>query len=602
MERKTTIQRNGKKYYFDIIFKQENYLNYPFTGGYYLTGVPMIEEVGLSGRKNTVKGYEFEVLELLVEYEKPDDEGLKVASKVADKHVDSVIVQIEQNIRDKKLREETAREEMEKEMKDVKDIIEKLKETKQPPSTPSTPDIFSFFGGIDGFNTPSIDTKKTNKDKDEELEKPKTRLDDVAGLEEIKLELKEVIEGFTRKEEYKRFKLKPVNGILLYGEPGNGKSLISRALAGETNATFIEMAGSEFIEKYVGVGAKRVRELFAKARKNRPCIVFIDEIDAIGSRREEENNKEGNATLNQLLTELSSTDNDDIVVIGATNRKDILDPALLRQGRLGKHIFVGNPSKQTRQEILELYVKDRPMAKDVDLSEIARRTHGCSGADMEAIINEACLYALRENAEEVSQEMMYKAIDRIQVGIQNKSRELVEREKDIVCYHESSHMIVGMKTGGNKISKISMISTGDALGYVSYYSEEDKFIRTKEELEGRIMTSLAGAVGEEVFFGHMSSGCSGDLNSVSAVARAMVTEYGMSERIGKMAISKNDVFMQEVVHEEMKKIVDECYAKTKALVEENKGLIEYIAKELKEKETIEGEEAEQLVASYIKAH
>lgn len=588
MERKTVIERNGKKYFFDVIFKEENYLNYPYTGGYYLNGVPMIEEVGASGRINNIKEYEFEVLELLIEYDKADEKGFDVAKKIADKHVDSVILQIEQNKRDKKMRDETTKKMLDEEMDSLKDFI----------------DGFNFdylktkYGDNDRVNMNMTMENNSKNDDDLDIQRPKTTLDDVAGLEEVKEELKEVINGLSKKEVYEKFKLKPVSGVILYGEPGCGKSLISRAIAGETNATYIEMAGSEFIEKYVGVGAKRVRDLFNKARSSKPCIVFIDEIDAVGGKREEENSKEANATLNQLLVELANPQNEGIVVIGATNRMDILDPALIRQGRLGKHIFIGNPSKSTRYEILKLHTKNRPIDDDVDLEEIAKRTHGCSGADMEAIVNEACIYAIRQDADKVSQDMLYKAIDRIQIGISNKSRELVEREKDIVCHHESAHMIIGMKTGNNKISKISMISTGDALGYVSYYDEEDKFIKTKEELMGRIMTSLAGAVGEEVFFGHMSSGCSGDLDSVSTIARAMVSKYGMSEKIGKMAINETSPYMQQLVHEESKKIVDECYKKTMQMVKENKDLIDYIANELKERETIEGEVAEELVANY----
>lgn len=407
----------------------------------------------------------------------------------------------------------------------------------------------------------------------------------------------ELIAGFNDKEKFKKFKVTPPRGVLLEGEPGNGKSLLARAIAGETDAVFYSMAGSEFNEKYVGVGALRVRDLFKKARKNRPAVIFIDEIDAVGGKREEENNKEHNATLNQLLVELASTDNEDILVIGATNRSDILDPALKRQGRLSRHIYIPNPDKKTRLEILKLYATDRPLAEDVDLEVIASQTHGMASADMEGILTEGAMIAIREDADEITQDMLLRAIDRQIAGLERKSTVMIDREKKITAYHEVGHLMMSEILNNKKLSKCTIIPHADALGYCLYHEEDDRFIRTKEDLINSMIVSLGGAVSEKVFFGHESSGCSGDLGSVSAIAQRMVCDYGMSE-LGKMKIDERNLFMQEKIHEEMKKIVDEAYNKALQIVEENKELISTIAEELMEKETLEGYEVEELITTY----
>ena len=326
---------------------------------------------------------------------------------------------------------------------------------------------------------------------------------------------------------------------------------------------------------------------------------MIDEIDAVGAKREEDNNKEDNKTLNQLLVELASDDNDDLLVIGTTNRKDILDPALLRKGRLDRHIFIPNPDKKTRHEILKLHADGKPLADDVDLEVVAQQTHGMCGADMEGIIIEGAMIAIREDADEINQSMLLKAIDRQIAGLERKSTVMIEREKKIVSIHEASHLVVGMKLNSRKPSKITIVPHANSLGYVLYHENEDKFISTKEDLMNLMQTSLAGAVGEKVFFGHESSGCSGDLGSVSSIAKRMVCEYGMSA-LGKMKIDERNGFMQEKIHEEMKKIVDEAYNNTLMIVEENKKLIEYIGKELETKETLNEDEIDKLVSDFGK--
>lgn len=606
MKRNTVVKKvvgDKTKYYFaDIVYTYGSALFYPNVKGYYLVCSPCELKEGVDKEnlgKDDVESIEnkFEAKELLFEIAEPNDKALTVAEEVADNYLDMLIIQVEQKIRDEERKEERVRKEIENQMKKVQDMIENPKDDKNKGGFNMDFDIGNMFNS---FNDTGSNKAFMNKKDEDDLgggEKSDIRLKDVAGLEEVKVELMELISGFKDKEKFEKFKVTPPRGVLLEGEPGNGKSLIARAIAGESDAVFYSVAGSEFVEKYVGVGAKRVRDLFEKARKNKPAIIFIDEIDAVGSKREEENNKEQNATLNQLLVEMASPNNEDILVIGATNRSDILDPALKRQGRLSRHIYIPNPDFNTRLEILNLYADGRPLAEDVNLELVAKQTHGMAGADMEAILTEGAMIAIRENAEEITQSMLLRAIDRQIAGLERKSTVMIEREKKIVSIHESSHLIVGMTLNSRKPSKITIVPHADALGYVLYHEEEDRFISTREELMNRMKTSLGGAVGEMVFFGHESSGCSGDLGSVSAIAKRMVCDYGMSE-LGKMKIDERNAFMQEKIHEEMKKIVDEAYEDTFRIIRENKELIEMVAGELEVKETLEGNEIESLIASF----
>ena len=573
---KRTTEEGNKFYLMEALYMKGNKSFYPYFSGYYASCMPIELKEGVDEDSPTltyedieVAYAEYEALAILMITEDENDENRKLAEEMANEKIKTALV----NEIDRFIKEE---EEM---MKDM------MKENKNG---------FGFYGNMDRFAN-----KDDDKGEDFDGEKPKVTLKDVAGLDEVKVELKELIEGFNNKEKFEKFKVKPPRGVLLEGDPGNGKSLISRAIAGEANASFYFTAGSEFTEKYVGVGPKRIRDLFAKARKNRPAIIMIDEIDAVGAKREEDNNKEDNKTLNQLLVELASDDNDDLLVIGTTNRKDILDPALLRKGRLDRHIFIPNPDKKTRHEILKLHADGKPLADDVDLEVVAQQTHGMCGADMEGIIIEGAMIAIREDADEINQSMLLKAIDRQIAGLERKSTVMVEREKKIVSIHEASHLVVGMKLNSRKPSKITVVPHANSLGYVLYHENEDRFISTKEELMNLMQTSLAGAVGEKVFFGHESSGCSGDLGSVSSIAKRMVCEYGMSA-LGKMKIDERNGFMQEKIHEEMKKIVDEAYSNTLMVVEENKKLIEYIGKELEVKETLNEDEIDKLVSGFDK--
>ena len=604
---KVIIRKNGeeqKSYFMDIIFTYGSALFYPSVRGYYLVCSPctlkstLKEDVDLDDL--SIKDVEsidakFEARELLFEIAEPNEKALAVAEDVADSYVDILIFQVEQSIKDEERKIEKERKEIEGSMKKIEDLFDEIRNPKETDGDDEKEEIDI---GLFTFDTSKFNSKI--KKQTEDLsggEKSNTTLKDVAGLEEVKIELMELIAGFNNKEKFKKFKVTPPRGVLLEGEPGNGKSLLARAIAGETDAVFYSMAGSEFNEKYVGVGASRVRDLFKKARNNRPAVIFIDEIDAVGGKREEENNKEHNATLNQLLVELASTDNEDILVIGATNRSDILDPALKRQGRLSRHIYIPNPDKKTRLEILKLYANDRPLAEDVDLEIIASQTHGMASADMEAILTEGAMIAIREDADEITQDMLLRAIDRQIAGLERKSTVMIDREKKITAYHEVGHLMMSEILNNKKLSKCTIIPHADALGYCLYHEEDDRFIRTKEDLINSMIVSLGGAVSEKVFFGHESSGCSGDLGSVSAIAQRMVCDYGMSE-LGKMKIDERNLFMQEKIHEEMKKIVDEAYGKAMQIVEENKELISTIAEELMEKETLEGYEVEELITTY----
>ena len=603
---KVIVRKNGeeqKSYFMDIIFTYGSALFYPSVRGYYLVCSPCTLKDTLKEDTDiddlSIKDVEsietkFEARELLFQIAEPNEKALSVAEDIADSYVDILIFQVEQAIKDEERKIEKERKEIEGSMKKIEDLFDEIRNPKETDDDEKEEIDMGFF---------TFDTSKFNskiKKQTENLdggEKSNTTLKDVAGLEEVKIELMELIAGFNNKEKFKKFKVTPPRGVLLEGEPGNGKSLLARAIAGETDAVFYSMAGSEFNEKYVGVGASRVRDLFKKARNNRPAVIFIDEIDAVGGKREEENNKEHNATLNQLLVELASPDNEDILVIGATNRSDILDPALKRQGRLSRHIYIPNPDKKTRLEILKLYATDRPLADDVDLEIIASQTHGMASADMEAILTEGAMIAIREDADEITQNMLLRAIDRQIAGLERKSTVMIDREKKITAYHEVGHLMMSEILNNKKLSKCTIIPHADSLGYCLYHEDDDRFIRTKEDLINSMIVSLGGAVSEKVFFGHESSGCSGDLGSVSAIAQRMVCDYGMSE-LGKMKIDERNLFMQEKIHEEMKKIVDEAYRKAMQIVEENKELISTIAEELMEKETLEGYEVEELITTY----
>ena len=374
------------------------------------------------------------------------------------------------------------------------------------------------------------------------------------------------------------------------------KPYLASAVAGETDSSFFNVTGSEFVEKYVGVGAKRVRTLFEKARKEAPSIIFIDEIDAIGARRHSESNNEKDQTLNQLLVEMDGFNKDDnIIIVGATNRLDLLDEALLRPGRFDRHIRINSPNYNSRYEILKVHTNNKPLHKEVDLKLLARKTHGFNGAHLANIANEAAIFAVRDNSNEITSYHFDKALERVIAGIEQKNSVLIAKEKKIVSYHEAGHAIVSNIVNICPIQKISIVPRGEALGYVLQLPDEDRYIYTKEELIGKIKILLAGKAAEEIIFNHLSTGAKDDLKKVTEIADQMVCEYGMS-KLGFMTIEGNSKsFLSEQVQREANAIVSDCYKETLKLLKENINDLHIVANYLHDKETMTLEELQSLI-------
>lgn len=456
----------------------------------------------------------------------------------------------------------------------------------------------NFFKKINNPAPVFAQTKleRDNLSEDHKSSKPKTTFRDVAGLDEVKEELFEVVDFMKSPEKYIKMGAKIPKGILFYGPPGTGKTLLASAVAGETDSTFFNVTGSEFVEKYVGVGAKRVRTLFEKARKEAPSIIFIDEIDAIGARRHSESNNEKDQTLNQLLVEMDGFNKDDnIIIVGATNRLDLLDEALLRPGRFDRHIRINSPNYNSRHEILKVHTNNKPLHKDVDLKLLAKKTHGFNGAHLANIANEAAIFAVRDNSDEITPLHFDKAIERVIAGIEQKNSVLIEKEKKIVSYHEAGHAIVSNIVNICPIQKISIVPRGEALGYVLQLPDEDRYIYTKEELIGKIKILLAGKAAEEVIFNHLSTGARDDLKKVTEIADQMVCEYGMS-KLGFMTIEGNSKsFLSEQVQREANKIVEDCYKETIDLIKSNINDLHIVANYLHDKETMTLEELKSLI-------
>ncbi|MCC3863809.1 ATP-dependent zinc metalloprotease FtsH [Terrisporobacter petrolearius] len=438
--------------------------------------------------------------------------------------------------------------------------------------------------------------EKENCTEDHSSSKPKTTFRDVAGLDEVKEELFEVVDFMKSPDKYMKMGAKIPKGILFYGPPGTGKTLLASAVAGETDSSFFNVTGSEFVEKYVGVGAKRVRTLFEKARKEAPSIIFIDEIDAIGARRHSESNNEKDQTLNQLLVEMDGFNKDDnIIIVGATNRLDLLDEALLRPGRFDRHIRINSPNYNSRYEILKVHTNNKPLHKDVDLKLLARKTHGFNGAHLANIANEAAIFAVRDNSSQISNYHFDKAIERVIAGIEQKNSVLIEKEKKIVSYHEAGHALVSNIVNICPIQKISIVPRGEALGYVLQLPDEDRYIYTKEELIGKIKILLAGKAAEEIIFNHLSTGAKDDLKKVTDIADQMVCEYGMS-KLGFMTIEGNSKsFMSQQIQKEANQIVEQCYKETLKLLKENINDLHIVANHLYDKETMTLEELQSLI-------
>jgi cell division protease FtsH len=447
--------------------------------------------------------------------------------------------------------------------------------------------------------------------------KPKVTFDDVAGVDEAKEELQEIIEFLKHPKKFQALGAKIPRGVLLVGPPGSGKTLLAKAVAGEAGVPFFSISGSEFVEMFVGVGASRVRDLFDQAKKNAPCLVFIDEIDAVGRQRGAGlggGHDEREQTLNQLLVEMDGFDpNAGIIVIAATNRPDILDPALLRPGRFDRRIVVDNPDTKGRKAILEVHLRGKPLAEDVNVEVLAKRTPGFSGADLANLVNEAALLAARRNKRRITMAEFDEAVERVIAGPQRRSRVLSQRERELVAFHEAGHALLRkLLPHADPPHKVTIVSRGMALGYVMGMPPEDRYTRTRAELLDEITVAMGGRVAEEIVFGEVTTGAENDFEQATDMARKMVTDFGMSEKLGPMSLGKRHgpVFLgrdlvesrnysEEIAYEidkEVRRIIDECYARARQILEAHRDKLEVIARALLEKESLDAEELDRLLA------
>jgi cell division protease FtsH len=445
--------------------------------------------------------------------------------------------------------------------------------------------------------------------------KTNVTFNDVAGLPEEKEELIEVVDFLKNPAKYFDMGARIPKGVLLCGGPGTGKTLLARAVAGEANVPFYSISGSDFVEMFVGVGASRVRDMFKVAKQNAPCIVFIDEIDAVGRQRGTGlggGHDEREQTLNQLLVEMDGfAGNSGIIVMAATNRVDILDPALLRPGRFDRQITISNPDLLAREEILKVHARNKRLSPRVNLTDVARRTPGFSGADLENLLNEAALLAARENCREIKIYHIDEAVDRVMMGPAKKSRKYSDSEKALIAYHEAGHAVIGLKVKhAQVVQKVTIIPRGHAGGYNLMTPEEETFVHTKEYLTAEIISFLAGRLAEEIVFNQMTTGAHNDFQNATRIARAMVTEYGMSSLgpvqyeisgghtfLGRDYMTEKK-FSDQValeIDQEVRKIINECYEQGKNILEENRTLLDLIAKHLIEVETLTREDIDDLL-------
>jgi cell division protease FtsH len=448
-------------------------------------------------------------------------------------------------------------------------------------------------------------------------EKKKVKFKDVAGADEEKQELIEVVEFLKDPRKFSQLGARIPKGVLLVGPPGTGKTLLARAVAGEAGVPFFSISGSDFVEMFVGVGASRVRDLFENAKKNAPCIIFIDEIDAVGRQRGAGlggGHDEREQTLNQLLVEMDGFGaNEGIIIIAATNRPDILDPALLRPGRFDRQIPVNRPDVVGREAVLRVHSRNKPLAEEVDLETVAKLTPGFSGADLENLLNEAALVAARSDKKVIDMEDIDEAVERVIAGVAKKGRVISEKEKNIVAYHESGHTIIGLTLqSASTVHKVTVIPRGQAGGYAVSLPKEDRYFLTKPELLERITGLLGGRVAEEIIFGEASTGASNDFQQATGLARRMVTEFGMSEKLGPMQFGQTQTgqvflgrdiqnepnYSDAIAYEidsEIQRIIKECYAQAKQILTEKRDKLELVAKTLLEVETLEADQIKALV-------
>lgn len=447
---------------------------------------------------------------------------------------------------------------------------------------------------------------------------PKVTFEDVAGVEEAKEELQEVVEFLKSPKKFQALGAKIPKGVLLLGPPGCGKTLLARAIAGEAGVPFFHISGSDFVEMFVGVGASRVRDLFETAKANRPSLVFIDEIDAVGRQRGAGlggGHDEREQTLNQLLVEMDGFDpNSGVILIAATNRPDVLDPAILRPGRFDRRVVVDNPDANGRKAILQVHARGKPMADDVNVESLARRTPGFSGADLANLVNEAAILAARKEQNKITMADFESAVDRVIAGPERKSRLIGEAEKEMVAFHEVGHAVVmELLPHADPVHKVSILPRGMALGYTVPLPAQDKYLTTKSELLDDIAGLLGGRVAEQIVYNEVTTGANNDLNRATDLARSMVCEFGMSDTLGPLTLGKRhgnpflgrDImedrnYSEEIamsIDKEVRKIIDGAYDRARQILQANRDKMDEIVQVLLEKETLEREEFEQLMAN-----
>ena len=481
--------------------------------------------------------------------------------------------------------------------------------------------IFWFFmmGGMNSNQTggKTLSFGKSKARMMTPADRNKVSFDDVAGVDEEKEELEEIVQFLKNPKKFTDMGARIPKGVLLVGQPGTGKTLLAKAVAGEAGVPFFIISGSDFVEMFVGVGASRVRDLFDEAKKNSPCIIFIDEIDAVGRQRGAGlggGHDEREQTLNQLLVEMDGfSENEGVIVLAATNRPDVLDKALLRAGRFDRQIVVGLPDVKAREQILEVHSRKKKLADDVDLKIIAKNTSGFAGADLENVLNEAALLAARRNLEEIGMKEIEDAMVKVTMGPEKKTRVRSEKENKLVSYHEAGHAVVShYLTTQDPVHQISIVPRGMAGGYTMYRPTEDKNFMSKTEMEENIVSLLGGRVAESLILNDVSTGASNDIERATAIARNMVTKYGMSDRIGTLTLGsdQDQVFLgrdlahaktyseetASVIDEEIKKIVDTAYAKARQILTEHIDKLHAVAGILLEKEKIEADEFERIFA------
>jgi cell division protease FtsH len=443
--------------------------------------------------------------------------------------------------------------------------------------------------------------------------KPSVSFVDVAGVDEAKEELQEVVEFLKYPEKFASLGARIPHGVLLVGPPGTGKTLLGKAVAGEAGVPFFSISGSEFVEMFVGVGASRVRDLFDQAKRNAPCIVFVDEIDAVGRQRGAGlggSHDEREQTLNQILVEMDGFDtNTNIIVLAATNRPDILDPALLRPGRFDRHVILDRPDIKGRKAILDVHAKGKPMEKEVDLTVLAKQTPGFSGADLANLVNEAALLAARRSKKRLSMAELNEAVDRVIAGPERKSRVISPKEKEIIAFHEAGHALVArMLPDADPVFKVTVVSRGMTGGFTRFLPEEDRHLGTRSQFQDRLAAMLGGHVAEELALGEMTTGPQNDIEQATKTARQMVMQWGMSERLGPRTFGRKEelVFLgreiaeqrnysekvAEEIDEEVRRIIDHAYQTAKKILSDNRGKLDQFARRLMEVETLEGEELE----------